>query len=497
MKNNSNKLSSAVGILVVIITWSGCSKVADRWPQFRGVNCSGIAALTAKPPEEFSENNLLWSLDLPLGHSSPVIWGDNIFVTGCVPEEKKLEMFCINRKDGKVMWQHTLPVLKFENVHSSVGNAAHASAVTDGERAYFYFGSYGLICYDLNGKLLWEKKFPVANGRYGTASSPVLYNEKLILCREEFGNSRLYAFNKLTGDSLWGSGFPERAEMYDYPSYSTPVIWNNLIVIHRMFQVTAHSTEDGSVKWWAEIPTNGNSTPVFKEDLLFFGAWYEFSEKEQRGEIPGFAEMINKYDEDKDGKIKKEEIPEKMILMDRPGNDLQNTHYLRSFYGRIDTDKNGKADEKEWNDFLGFLSGYTRDGGLFAIRPGNINGKLPDNVIAWTVNDRVPEVPSPIYYENLVYMCKDGGIITCMDSESGKIVYRERINAPGSYIASPVIADGKIYITSAKGVVTVIKAGNKFEVLKQSNLKENVFATPAIIRNNIYIRTQDHLLAFK
>ncbi len=114
----------------------------------------------------------------------------------------------------------------------------------------------------------------------------------------------------------------------------------------------------------------------------------------------------------------------------------------------------------------------------------------------WKVKEKVPEVPTPVYYEGCVYMIKNGGIITCLEAESGEVLYRERLGASGTYLASPIIANGNIYIPSYNGVITVIKAGNQLDILAQNDLNEKIFATPAVIGNTLYIRTDKHLYAF-
>lgn len=112
------------------------------------------------------------------------------------------------------------------------------------------------------------------------------------------------------------------------------------------------------------------------------------------------------------------------------------------------------------------------------------------------MTDKVPEVPSPIYYDNRIYMIKNGGIITCVDADSGKVLYRERLGTSGPYLASPVVANGTVYIPFFKGIITVIKAGNQFDILTKNDLKEKIFATPAVIGNTLYVWTTENLYAF-
>lgn len=494
--NHTIVLTVLTGILYFCAIIPGRAQTAN-WPQFRGVNCSGIAADNARPPLELNDQNLLWKTELPAGHSSPSIWGNNVFLTGCVEDENKLEMYCIDRGTGAIKWKDSLLVEEFEQVHA-IGNAAQSSPVTDGERVYFYFGSYGLLCYDVSGTFLWEKKFPVANCLYGVASSPVVYGDKLILCRDVGIEAKLYALNKMTGDSIWINVLPERQGRFaTQASFSTPVIWQDDIVMHRCLQASANSLEDGSPVWWISLPTNGNSTPVFSGDLIYFGAWREFSEVEQRGELPVFEDMISRYDSDQDGYISKEEIPDEMILFDRPevSEDVQPPLYLKQYYKIFDHSGDGLSDNTEWNGAVAFFRGFFTEGGLIALRPGGTGTLLPES-IAWKVSQKVPEVPSPIYYNDLVYMCKNGGLLTCMDARDGTVYYQERIGAAGAYIASPVAANGYIYLTSLNGVVTVIKAGKELAVVQQSYLHERDYATPAIIGNVIYFRTASSLVAY-
>jgi outer membrane protein assembly factor BamB len=465
------------------------------WPQFRGVNCSGIAAKQEKPPLEFSEKNLLWKTDLPAGHSSPVVWEDRIFVSGCVAEEKKLEVLCLNRLNGQILWQHELFPEEIEKLHA-VGNAAQSSPVTDGERVYFYFGSYGLQCYEVSGRFLWERKFPLTKAHYGVASSPIMYENMVLICRDVYSEEKIYALDKYTGDPIWTADLPERAEKWKYPSYSTPVIWKGNIVTHRCMFSTAHSLKNGSLVWWMEIPSGGTSTPVVNGDMIYFGAWHEVSEEEQRGELPPFDTMIARYDSNRDGAISRQEIPEDMVFFQRPEiMELQGPIYLRNFFGGYDTNKDGICDREEWDSRSAFWRSYFVDGGLFAIRPEGTEELSPESMV-WKVNEKVPEAPSPLYYKGLVYMCKNGGILTCMDGEAGTVLYRERIGAPGAYFASPVAANGYIYIPSGKGIVTVLRAGRQLEIAAQSRLNDDFFATPVIVDNHMYFRGRRSLYAY-
>jgi len=231
--------------------------------------------------------------------------------------------------------------------------------------------------------------------------------------------------------------------------------------------------------------------------MVYFGAWHELSEEDQRGEWLDFKTMISKYDNDQDGYIKKEEIPEDMLGFTRPevSAEVQHPWYLRLFFGMYDKNKDGLCDSLEWNSTMEYVRSLALDGGLIALRPDS-KGELPPTTMVWKIKEKVPEVPSPIYYKGLVYMCKNGGILTCMDAQNGTVHYQERIGAAGAYIASPVAANGYIYFPSMNGIVTVIKAGKELNIVKQSDLDERIYATPAIINDKIYFRTANSLVAF-
>jgi outer membrane protein assembly factor BamB len=206
--------------------------------------------------------------------------------------------------------------------------------------------------------------------------------------------------------------------------------------------------------------------------------------------------MLQKYDTDGDGFIKKEEIPADMLFFERPEiRDVQHPWYLKGFFGWFDKNNDGLCNEEEWNKTVEYILSLSQDGGLFAIRPDGEN-ELPLTQMLWKVKEKVPEVPSPIYLNGNVYMCKNGGTLTCVNAKEGNILYRERIGASGPYYASPVAANGNIYIASGKGMITVIRAGDKLDIVAQNNLNENIYATPAIVGNTIYVRTTAHLYAF-
>jgi len=438
----------------------------------------------------------LWKTSLPTGHSSPVLWGDNIFLTSGDKETKTLGLHCISVSDGKIKWQHELHPEEIERLHVT-GNPAQPSAVTDGERVYFYFGSYGLQCYSVSGNLKWERPMPITQSYYGVASSPVLFDNNLVLYREVVNESKLYFFDKTTGDSLLAVTLPPPPEG-QFMSHSTPVFYHDQVILHRFNQIDAYSMNHGERLWWIRAPGNGNSTPVLGDNLLFAGTWGELGESDRRGEFYTFEQMTALHDDNKDGFISKDEIPDEMLGFSRPEINIENQKtyfFIKAWFGSMDKDKNGKLVQKEWDARMDYFRQFLDDTGLIALDITD-SGELGPESMIWKEKDKVPEVPSPIYIDGNVYMCKHGGILTCMDGKTGEIKYSERIDASGAYFASPVTANGYIYIPSGNGIITVIKAGDKLDIISKNDLKEKIYATPAIVGNTIYIRTTDHLYAY-
>jgi outer membrane protein assembly factor BamB len=152
--------NSLIVLFFLFISYFGELEAQDTtWPQFRGVNSSGLADERAKPPIRFGPNqNFLWKVALPVGHSSPCIWDDNIFLTGYIKDKKELQTICINRNTGEIKWNQAIHPEKIEKYHA-ISNAATATPTTDGTQVYVYFGSYGVLCYDMSGALVWENRY--------------------------------------------------------------------------------------------------------------------------------------------------------------------------------------------------------------------------------------------------------------------------------------------------------------------------------------------------
>ena len=480
--------------LLMASTQAAQKKAPTWWPRFRGPNGTGVAEQD-KPPTQFGPaSRLLWKTALPPGHSSPVVWDKHIFLTGV--ENDKLVAMAVQRKDGKLLWKQTIPSEKLEKVHAFSHPAAPTPA-TDGERVYVYFGSYGLLAFDFAGKEVWRKPLPLPPTKYGTATSPIVYDGKVILQRDgNDGKSELLALDAKSGATVWQKARPLQQE-----SYSTPAICNlagqdELLTIGTN-RVIAYSPKDGAERWWA----GGLSlAPI---TLAVSGGGLIFASMRNTGGAPGDRmdtpawETMLQYDQNKDGKLSPDEVPADLSLQLRkdvpketPGNQLR----LRPIIMGIDQDNDKLVSKNEWEAAVASLANNSDV--MIAVRPGG-NGDSTKTHLAWKAERGISEIPSPVFYQGRLYIVRDGGMVTSYDPATGKLVLdRQRLGVLGQYVASPVAADGRLYAASETGSVVVFRAGDTLEVLARNDLGEGIRATPAIADNKLYVRTLTQLWAF-
>lgn len=449
----------------------------SSWPQFRGPNCSGVSD-TAHPPTVFGPGkNELWKVAVPGGSSSPVVWGDRIFLTAFA--EGKLEIHCYARKDGKLLWKQIAPAEKLEEFHVTEGSPAASSCATDGKRVVSYFGSYGLICHDLNGKELWKHPLPIAetSGGFGTGNSPTLAGNVVLLNRDMLKGCSLLAVELQTGKKAWETVRPDVG-----PSFATTILWKNQgvdeIVMSGSLKMKAYDLKTGKETWsLAGLPSFTCTTPVVGEDMLFFAGW---SPGKGDSPMPTFAQMAEQMDKNKDNAITPDEAK---------------GTWLETFFRAQDINGDGKLTAGDADAMKAMMA--KGENVLVAI-PAGAKGELDPAKVAWKQTRGLPYVPSPLYYQGRVYLVKDGGMASSFEAKTGKIAYQqERLDAIGTYYASPVAADGKIIVASLNGKVTVFAAGGDLpKVLHQADFKERIAATPALVDKQIYLRTPTALYAF-
>jgi outer membrane protein assembly factor BamB len=423
---------------------------AQNWPSFRGPNASGISDGQPLPTSWDAEKsvNILWKTPIPgLGHSSPVVWDDRVFVTTAIsgafkttynPKDDDIQpaldeskhqwrVYCLNKRTGKIIWSQTacegVPKVK-RHIKATQANATPA---TDGRVVVASFGSEGLYCYDMNGKLLWKQDLGVLDPGYagqpdlswGYASSPTIYQDLVIVQCDIQKNSFIAAFNLKDGKRVW---LTQRDEL---PSWSTPVVYQG--------------------KARTELVTSGS--------------------KYYRGYDPLSGRELWRLLDDCQVKV-----PSPVIA----------------------------------NDLFYLSGGNPRGREFYVVRPnasGDISlraGQESGESIAWRKTHGSPYTPTPIVYGNYLYICNDNGVLTVYDAKSGAQVYVHRIGMKSStFSASPIAARGHLYFASEDGEVFVIKAGPVYELLATNQMGEPLMATPAVTDGTILIRGQQNIFAVK
>jgi outer membrane protein assembly factor BamB len=425
--------------LVLALLTGAAANNNDRWPQFRGPGSLGVAEDADLPDTWSATENVAWKTDIPgTGWSSPIVWGDNIFVTTVISSvegekpkkglyfggERKTAtdphrwvVYCVDLNTGRVRWEREVQNGLPPGPRHLKNSYASETPVTDGERLYAYFGNLGL--FDMSGKKLWEKRwkpFPTRYG-WGTAASPVLYKDRVYILNDNDEQSFMVALNKKTGEEVW------RVNRDEGTNWSTPYIWEN------------------SVR--TEIITTGTKR-VRSYDLNGKLLW----------ELSGMSSIAIPTPFAKHGLV-----------------------YIAS----------------------GYVGDKHRP--VYAVRPGASGdislkeGETSNKYIAWYQPQGGPYNPSPIVYGDYYYTLLDRGFFTCHDAKTGKEVYGKVRIDPGvnAFTSSPWAYNGKIFCLSEDGDVFVIQAGPEFKLLGKNSLGEMCMATPAIARGSLIIRTASKL----
>lgn len=466
-------LAAAAALLVTSL--SGFAEDA-KWPRFRGPDGAGIAD-KEKPPVEFGpEKNVLWQVATPSGPSSPCIWKDRIFLTAY--DGGKLWTLCLDRATGKELWRRDAGAEKIEAFLLNQGSPAASTPVTDGERVIVYFGSCGLIAYDFAGKELWRHALPCAetNNDFGSGTSPILADGLVILVRDLKADSAVFALDVATGKPVWKTARPGM-----FTGYSTPMIWERdgvkELIAPGGLAMKAYDLRTGAERWLLrELSAVNCASPVVGNGLLYLAGWSPAGED---APMPSFAQLLGP-DPDKDGRLSQAEAQ---------------AGPMKDFFTSNDTDKDGFITSAEWDGMIGYLKrGKNR---LIAVKPGG-TGDITATHVAWEKTKGLPYVPSPLLYRGALFMVKDGGLASSFDAATGAPHYeQQRLDLPGSFYASPVAADGRIYLVNLDGKAATLAAGPKPEVLWRADFKERIAATPAIVDDTLYVRTESKLFAFK
>jgi outer membrane protein assembly factor BamB len=463
-----------VGAVLGVLA-AGAGDAYGDWPQFRGPNGSGVDSAVGYPVAFSPTVNVVWKAAVPYGQSSPVVAGRNVYLTAS--EGDRLLTICLEAATGRELWRRELRRARAHKIYRA-NDAASPTPAADDDGVVVFFADFGLAAYTPDGKELWTVPLGPFKSFYGMAASPIIAGGLAVLLCDQQSGSFLLAVERKTGRPRWRQ---ERAGVPE--GWATPMVFRpaggaatpQLIVLGST-RLDSYALENGKPRWWMPIGSSGSmGTVVARGDTLFVSTLGS-------GEpmLPTLDSTLAKYDKDKDGRLSQPEFS---------GDEEMGEHF-----GWIDTDGDGFASGPEWNTARGY---GMADYGAIAVRPQEGRGKLAPDAVLWRFVKNLPYVPAPLLYQDVLYMVKGGGIITSLDPATGRSLKEGRSpSALGSYYASPVAADDKVFLTSAEGKITVLKAAAQWDVLGVNDLGEEIHSTPALSGGRLYVRTRSSVYSF-
>ena len=426
------------------------------WPMFRGPNGAGVALDDVAYPAAF---RTVWKTAVPEGLSSPVVAGSRIFVTGL--DGGRFVLAALDRGSGAPLWRRTVERQRTEKLHK-LNHSASPSVACDGNSVVAFFPDFGLVAYSVSGEERWRTPMGPFNNAYGMGVSPVIAEGKVVLIVDQSQGSYAAAFSLANGEQVWRVARKEALS-----GHSTPVVHGKWVIAPGSLRMEAYEIATGKVAWGVDgLPAEMKSVPVVNGDLVLV---HGFNTPENDAgkllTIPSFADTLKTFDKDGDGKLSKSEAP---------------SAHVTSSWIYVDLDSNGSLDQGEWEQYARTMRA---ENALLAYK---IGGGL-----TWKFLRSIPQLPSPLVYRGVLYMINEGGVLTTLDASTGKLYKQARLRGEADkYYASPVAADGKVYVTSHTGKVSVLKAGAEQELLAVNEVEEDVLATPALVDGRVIIRTK-------
>jgi outer membrane protein assembly factor BamB len=444
-----------------------------QWNQFRGPNGSGVVdSISAYPVEFGPAKNVVWKHAIPYGQSSPIVAGGHVYLTGSEPG--RLLTLCFDAASGKELWRREIKRDQFAKIFRA-NDPASSTPVADDDGVIVFFPDYGIAAYTAQGKDRWTVPLGPFKNFYGMAASPILSGETVILVCDQQSGSYILAVDRKTGRQRWKTDRSGATTGWATPMVYRPSKGQAQLIVLGSNRVDGYYLETGEPRWWMPIGSSGsNGTPVAVGDMLMFS-----SEGTGQPWMPTFESQLALYDKDRDGRISRAEFTDKD---------------MSEHFGWIDEDSDGFLTAKEWNDARAMGLG---EAGAVAFRADKAKGKIEPTAVEWRFKKNLPYIPAPLIYQGVFFLIKDGGIITALDPATGKVLKNGRNPAAiAEYYASPVAADGKVFLANVEGKMTVLKAGAEWEVLATNDLAEELHATPALSDGKIYVRTKSQLYCF-
>ena len=441
------------------------------WDRFRGPNGTGVAETGPLPSDFAAGKNQLWKVPLPPGHSSPIVVGDHIYLTAF--EGDRLLTVALDRRSGQTLWRRESPRPRKE-IYDKRNSPASPTPASNGKSVFVFMPDYGLLAYGTDGAELWRVPLGPFDNGYGMGASPILVGDKVVLICDQNRGSYAAAFDQATGKERWRTKRPEALTGHSTPVVYQPPQGPAQIIAPGSFRMETYSEETGQIVWsTGGLASEMKSVPVLADGTVFING-YNIPDNDpgKQIQLPAFAEALATSDANKNGKLDLAELADPRA---------------KKYFAYLDFDGDKALDESEWKSFALTLSA---ENGLLAVEAGT--GK-----VKWKFHRGIPQLPSTLFYQDVLYMITDSGILTTLRPSTGEVLKQGRIRtAADSYYAAPIASDGKVYFASKSGVITVLKAGPEQQILSTSELDDEIYATPAISGGRIYIRTRSSLYAF-
>ena len=465
-------MNSALRACCLVFVAVSYSSGATDWSCFRGSGGSGVSSARNLPEEFGPDRNLIWKTATPAGKSSPILGGDRLYLTGHNGDERYT--LCLDRHSGRLLWKSSLKVDRQEQ-RNRLNDAAAPTPVFDGENVYAFFADYGLVSYDTEGHPRWRVPLGPFFSEHGIATSPVIAGNSVVLQIDQFRDSFLAAFSTEDGALQWKKERPSVSGAYSTPALRETPEGSLEIVVSAPYELAGYDANTGDRVWWVGgLAYQPKSVPVIGKQRAFVVS------AGLGGTPPPYEKYLEKLDQNGDGLIAVEEgqnpSAQRMLkLMDRAGGN-----------------DDGVVTREEWMKAAQMAGSSV----LVAVRLGG-SGDLTESGVMWKHSKQLPVVPSPLLYEDVVYLIKNSGIATTLIAETGKVLCQKRLaGAVDSYYSSPIVADGKIYVASEHGKVVVMKAVPELDVLAINDLGEDCYATPAVADGRLYVRTSEAQYCF-
>ena len=405
--------------------------LADNWGSWRGPNHNGVSREKNVPRQWSQDSNVAWRTELPgPAGATPVVWGDQVFLTTIDGESLMLMCFGI---DGQEQWRRQVGKGN-KKARGDEGNSASPSPITDGMHVWSFMGTGDLACFTVAGEPVWktnlQQRYGKFNIAFGMSATPVMHENRLFFQlihgdgKPDTQEAIVVAIDATTGEHLWKVDRITGASKENEHSYASPILYDHggttLLITHGADYTIAHSLLDGKEIWrLGGLNPQGKS---YHPTLRFVSS-------------PAAADGI-------------------------------------------------------------VICPTAKNGPVFAVIP-NQQGNLTDSdAVLWIRDDHTPDVPSPLIHEDLVYLCRENGMLLVLDRETGEEVYMNRTHSH-RHRASPVYADGHLYLTARDGKISVVKAGRDFEIVAQNETGESMSASPVIANGTIYLRTFEALWAIR